>query len=131
MWLDLQELTTAWTWLPPALAAIAPPVAPRLSDAMRRGLEICPNDLRGQWIDLSESAACAVGTIFAGAGLDFNHTAVYGGLQKMYPQVCNPVQMPPAAGNYAVSLFMAINNLYEHHGWTRQQILDWLIEEGY
>lgn len=129
MWLDLQELT-AWAF-PAFLPAIAPPVAPRLSDAMRRGLEICPNDLHGQWIDLPESAACAVGTIFIGAGLDENRDSIIGGLKRVYPEFATEIKCPASGADYTLSLGLIINNLYEYHGWSRQRILDWLVVEGY
>lgn len=108
------------------------PVAPEvltLSGALRRGIELCPEQCFSTMFDLA-GRACALGAIIKGAALSLPDVGGwYDAIVERFPAVANIVENPVTG--YWQALNDAIWRLNDHAGWSREMIADWLESKGY
>jgi hypothetical protein len=104
----------------------------RLSEAMRLGSMAVPptkqgeNTLTAFNADGRPCAACALGAVAIAAGInDLSVLVPNEASLAMFPLLGQEV-VSPAGGNPVVPMPTAINYLFEHERWTREQIADWV-----
>jgi hypothetical protein len=111
----------------------------KLSEALRLGsMQVRPtnhgdNVLTVHDVDGRPCAACALGTIAIAAGVeDISILSPDGVSLALFPLLGQDVPSP-VGGNPLVPMPTAINYLFEHERWTREQIADWVetIEAKY
>lgn len=99
----------------------------KLSEAMRKGLEIRPVQTKG-WIWYGSDAACAVGTIAAGLGYDgLMMDEWFNKLVAVYPQLTTRLIN---CKTHNETLWVTIVEMNDKRGKTREEIADWLESIG-
>ncbi len=111
-----------------------------LPEAIRLGAKIRPQSVGISWHDGKSCALAAAyevtgGEFLKGAG-DPDYFLIKNHLNKVWPGLMDhPVDLPSAVSRHEVYgddptiLSAAIVELNDHHGWTREQIADWVEEQ--
>ena len=99
----------------------------KLSEAIREGAKLRPQCTSGEYFDL-DGTSCAMGAAFEA---ETGHTNLSNDrLEHAFPELARPTKKPINYGTSG-SLEYAIARLNDEYKWTREQIADWVEEQGY
>ena len=96
----------------------------RLSDAIRKGIKILPNQAFGQWWD-GPFSGCAMWTAYVAADM----LSLVGKGNEAFQQAMPELVLQavcPACGVPSTRFDIVSNHLNDQHRWTRERIADWL-----
>lgn len=113
-----------------------------LSAAIREGAALLPEKAIGKYFGYAHAgenwrdnpvSCCALGAALVANKANFTKMGVTRTLETLYPEVELelPGEMfPPEIVGDTVMLFIAIRELNDTYGWTREAIADWLYNIG-
>ena len=96
-----------------------------LAEAMRRGCALRPVQIKHALFN-GEAGACALGAVYSGTG---DESLTLEQLYRVYYELADIVTWP-VNPDLAYTVIESITYLNDYHGWTREQIADWLDTLG-